>query len=52
MAVDGATWWITAPNGQSLDWLQNRLSVKVGRILSSLVGQSVNVQFCLPEAKS
>ena len=52
MAVDGATWWITAPNAQSLDWLQNRLSVKVGRILSSLVGQSVNVQFCLPEAKS
>ncbi|MCE7982522.1 MAG: hypothetical protein DYG89_15125 [Caldilinea sp. CFX5] len=49
-AVDGDTWWIMAPNEYALDWLNNRLSHKIRRLLSALLKQSVTVQFCLPEA--
>ncbi|MGD9729254.1 MAG: hypothetical protein AB7V39_23165 [Nitrospiraceae bacterium] len=49
-AIDGATWYIAVTDQRALDWLRNRLAIKVQRILASIIGKTITVEFCLPEA--
>lgn len=49
-AIDGATWYIAVADQRALEWLRSRLATKVQRILSSMIGESITVDFCLPEA--
>ena len=45
--VDGNSWLIGVPSSKSMQWLQNRMLPKLQRSLSGMVGQRVEVAFCL-----